>query len=70
MKTLGELMDSGDFVIHADDELNDVKVDYSEEFEDWFEKTIGEQLTQDTLTRWFNDTLREALDQYSEAVSD
>ena len=63
-------MGNGDFVIHADDEMSDVRVEYSEDFEYWFEQTSGKKIPQENLTQWFNDTLREALDQHSESMND
>lgn len=66
MKTLAELMRGGDFVIHADDEMNNIRIEHSEEFNEWFLQATGKELTEETLQEWFNETLRQALDFYDQ----
>ena len=70
MKTLAELMANGDFVIHMDDEVNNVRVEHSEEFDEWFQQTTGKEITEENLSEWFNETLRQALDVYDQETDE
>ena len=62
--SLIELMDSGDFVFHCDDEGNNAKIDYTDRFAEWFVEDTGKVLNQENLSIWFNDLLRNSLNYY------